>query len=34
MIRYFLRYKPGWWVLHVLVVGLTFYLGHLVTFNF
>ena len=34
MIRYFLRYKPGWWVLHVLVIGLTFYLGHLVTFHF
>jgi len=34
MIRYFLRYKPGWWVLHVLVIGLTFFLGHLVTFHF
>jgi hypothetical protein len=32
MIGYFMRYKPGWWILHVIVVGLTFYLGHMVRF--
>ena len=33
MLKYFMRYKPGWWILHV-VIGLTFYLGHMVTFKF
>lgn len=34
MLRHFMRYKPAWWVLHILMVGLTFYLGHMMTFNF
>jgi hypothetical protein len=29
-----MRYKPGWWVLHALAIGLTFYLGHIVKFYF
>jgi len=34
MLKYFMRYKPGWWILHIVAVGLTFYLGHMVNFNF
>lgn len=34
MLKYFMRYKPGWWVLHIVAVGLTFYIGHMVNFNF
>jgi hypothetical protein len=34
MLKYFMRYKPGWWILHVVVSGFTFYLGHMVTFQF
>jgi hypothetical protein len=29
-----MRYKPGWWVLHIIVIGGTFYLGHMAQFNF
>jgi hypothetical protein len=29
-----MRYKPGWWILHVAAVLLTFYLGHMMTFTF
>ena len=32
MLRHIMRYKPGWWILHVIVIGLTFYLGHLLDF--
>lgn len=32
MLRHIMRYKPGWWILHVIVVSLTFYLGHLFDF--
>jgi len=34
VLKYFMRYKPGWWVLHIAAAAMTFYLGHLVTFNF
>jgi hypothetical protein len=34
MLNYFMLFKPGWWILHIIVIGLTFYLGHMVTFNF
>jgi hypothetical protein len=27
------RYKPGWWLLHLVVVPLTIWLGHLVRFQ-
>ena len=33
MLRHFMRYKPGWWVLHAVVVSLTFYLGHMAAFR-
>ena len=29
-----MRYKPGWWILHVIMIMLTFYLGHLAKFSF
>ncbi|KAF0180711.1 MAG: hypothetical protein FD164_1699 [Nitrospirae bacterium] len=32
--RYFLRYKPGWWVLHIIAVVATFWLGASVRFPF
>lgn len=34
LIKHFMRYRPGWWILHIVAVGLTFYLGHLATFKF
>lgn len=34
MLQYFMRYRPGWWVLHVIAVGATFYLGHMISFKF
>ncbi len=34
MLKYFMRYKPAWWILHILAVGFTFYLGHMVRFSF
>jgi hypothetical protein len=32
MIQQFMRFKPGWWVLHIVAVGFTLYLGHMVKF--
>jgi hypothetical protein len=29
MLKYFLAGKPGWWILHGVVVIVVFYLGHL-----
>jgi hypothetical protein len=34
MLKYFMRYQPGWWVLHIIIIVLTFYLGHKMTFTF
>jgi hypothetical protein len=34
MLKYFMKFKPGWWVLHAVAIGLTFYLGHMVKFVF
>ncbi len=34
MIKYFLLFTPGWWILHLVVIGFTLYLGHLVRFHF
>jgi len=34
LIKHFMRYKPGWWVLHIITVSLTFYFGHIVRFYF
>lgn len=34
MLKHFMRYKPLWWALHVVMAGLTFYLGHMMKFNF
>ena len=34
MLKHFMRYKPGWWILHIIMIGLTFYLGHMVKVNF
>jgi hypothetical protein len=32
MLKHIMRYKPGWWILHIIVIALTFYLGHRITF--
>lgn len=32
MLKHIMRYKPGWWILHILAVSLTFYLGHRIRF--
>jgi hypothetical protein len=32
MLRHIMRYKPGWWILHIIAVALTFYLGHKISF--
>jgi hypothetical protein len=33
LLRHFMRYKPWWWVLHIVMVGLTLYLGHMMRFT-
>jgi len=30
----FMRYKMGWWILHLAALGFTFYLGHIMRFQF
>ncbi len=32
MMRFFMRYKIGWWVLHIIAVAFTLYLGYIVKF--
>lgn len=32
MLKHIMKYKPGWWILHILAVSLTFYLGHKMAF--
>ena len=32
MLKYILRYRKGWWILHALAISLTFYLGHRINF--
>jgi len=32
MLKYIIRWRVGWWILHILVIGLTLYLGHLIRF--
>jgi hypothetical protein len=34
MLKHFMRYKPGWWALHIVAVGFTLYLGHIARFKF
>lgn len=34
MLKHFMRYRPGWWALHIIVIGLTLYLGHMASFRF
>lgn len=34
MLRHFMRFKLGWWILHIIAISLTFYLGHMVRFEF
>ncbi len=34
MLQYFMRYRPGWWILHIAAVLFTLYLGHMVRFPF
>jgi hypothetical protein len=32
MIQYFMKFKLGWWILHIVAIGFTLYLGHVVNF--
>lgn len=32
MLKHIMRYKPGWWILHIMAIALTFYLGHRINF--
>lgn len=32
MLKHIMRYKPGWWILHIAAVSLTFWLGHRIDF--
>lgn len=34
MLKYFMRYKPGWWILHIIAGSGVFYLGHMMNFHF
>ena len=34
MLKYFMRYKPGWWVLHIIMIVFTMYLGRIAEFIF
>ena len=34
MLKHLMRYKPGWWILHIAAFALIFYLGHMVSFRF
>ena len=33
MIQYFMRFRLGWWILHIVAIGFTLYLGHIVNFS-
>jgi len=32
MLKHFMRFTGGWWILHIIVIGATFYLGHFMSF--
>lgn len=32
MLRHFMKYEPGWWVLHILAAAGTFWLGGMTRF--
>ncbi len=34
MLKHFMRFKPGWWILHIIAIAVTFYFGHMVRFKF
>jgi hypothetical protein len=29
-----MKFTPGWWVLHIIMIGFTMYLGHIAEFTF
>ncbi len=33
MLRYFMRYRLGWWLLHLAVIALTLWLGAITRFT-
>ncbi len=33
MLQYFMRYRIGWFILHIVAIGLTIYLGYKVDFT-
>jgi hypothetical protein len=32
MLKHIRYLKPGWWILHIAAIALTFYLGHAIRF--
>jgi hypothetical protein len=32
MLKYFVRGRTGWWILHVVMIGFILWLGHFVRF--
>ena len=32
MLKHFMKFRPGWWVLHLAAVALTFWLGAVTRF--
>jgi hypothetical protein len=32
MLKYFIRGRKGWWILHVLAISFMFWLGHTIRF--
>jgi hypothetical protein len=32
ILKYFMRYRPGWWLLHLVMVSLTLWLGAITRF--
>jgi hypothetical protein len=32
MLKHFMKFRPGWWVLHVAAILLTFWLGSVTRF--
>ena len=32
MLKYFIRWRPGWWILHIIFVVLVLWMGKMIQF--
>jgi hypothetical protein len=32
MLKHLIRFRIGWWILHIVAISIVFWLGHLVNF--